>query len=196
MGMLSRRLAHKNKFEKNQFSSNTLRLMEDGKIFTLNYRWIFGSALSILIGLFTMYTAMHYLTAYVSPKQILWSSQSNSAANQMEENSMGVVDKVLDSFTRDQAYIRRGKGLAAHYVIPEGKSIELRIVRCQPQFIVEVFRCTAGDQQIITLNKSRKGVERLSFNLAGFYVYQSRLINSDGTPAEDKTGYRVVWHRA
>ena len=109
---------------------------------------------------------------------------------------MGVVDKVLDSFSRDQAYIRRGKGLAAHYVIPEGKSIELRITRCQPQFIVEVFRCTPSDEQVITLNKSRKGVERLSFNLGGFYVYQSRLLSGDGTAATDTAGYRVVWHRA
>ena len=194
--MLSRRLSQKNEFEKTTFSSNTLRLHEGGKIFTLNYRWIFSSAISILIGIFTMYTSMHYLTAFVSPQQLLWSSNNNSAANQMENGSIGFVDKIIDSFTRDQAYFRSGKRLAAHYVIPEGKSVELSIIRCQPVLIVEVFNCTPGNIQKIMLNKTRTGVETYRLQQGGFYVYQARLLNTDGTTATDESGYRLVWRRA
>ena len=193
--MLSSRLSQKNKYEKNTFSPNILRLHEGGKIFTLNYRWILSSAISIVVGLFTMYTSMHYLTAFFSPQQVLWSSDSNSAANQMENGSIGFIDKIVDSFTRDQAYFRNGKRLAAHYVIPEGKSVELTIVRCQPVLIVEVFKCTPGDVQTITLNTNRTGVETYRLNHGGFYVYQSRLLDKNGATATDKSGYRVVWRR-
>lgn len=196
MAILSRRIAHKNKFEKNKFSSNTLRLHEGGKIFTLNYRWIFGSAISVVFGIFALYTSVHYLTAYFSPQQYLWDSRGNSAANQMEGGEFGIVDHVINSFAREKAYIRGGKGLAVHYVLPEGKSIELIVTRCQPMLIVEVFNCTVAEQKKFTLKGQRKGVERYRFSKPGFYVYQSQLLNADGTVSMKDKDYRVVWRRA
>lgn len=163
---------------------------------TLNYRWIFGSAFSILFGIVTLYTSVHYFTAYFSPQQYLWDTRGNSAANQMEGGEFGVVDHLLNSFSRQQAYIRSGKGLAVHYVLPEGKSIELTVTRCQPVLIVEVFNCTAADKKTFTLAGQHKGVERYIFGKAGFYIYNSELLNADGTRSATDKDYHLVWRRA
>jgi len=196
MAILGRRLAQKNKYEKQSFSIGSLRLHEGGKIFTLNYRWIFGTALSVLFGIFSLYVSIHYLTAYFTPQQYLWDSRGNSSANQMEGGEFGVIDTLLNSFARQQAYIRAGKGLEVHYVLPKGKTIELTVTRCKPLLVLEVFNCFPAEEKIFPISGQQKGVERYIFGQGGFYTYQSTLLDANGQAVSHQDGYRVIWRRA
>lgn len=196
MGMFNRRLAHKNGTVQT-FSSESLK--RNGRtrrpIFTLNYSWIFSSALSILFGIFITYTSLHYLTAFVSPQQILRETSSNSAANQLAKNDLGVMDSFLGKFSTNQAYVRAGKQLEAHYVLPEGYSIDLYVQRCKPLLIVEVFKCLPAELQQVTVEGRTLGVERMTFKRGGFYRYRGVLKQNGVKPIVMPEKYRLVWKR-
>ncbi len=198
MASSNRTLEHKNK-RKTAFQNETLKNITLGRRGEpIGLSRAFSSALAIMMGCLTAYTAVLYMLPIVSPKQVLGISRQNSAAAAMEQDREAWLrNTILRPFELRRTYLGKNQAIRAHYVIPEGTVVELKIEQCMRALIVEAYKCKVISTSSATLDQGM-GTRLFRFNQVSFYQFsdQLRYVNGGGlVPESGKDGYRIIWVR-
>jgi len=154
----------------------------------------FGSAVSLLIGGFMCYVALHYIPAYLGTHKILAMSNINDSASRLVDDGSqkSKMMRYLDLFKIKRAYLRSGQSIQVQYALPEGAVMDIYIKRCRPALILEIFDCQVVSEKTAQIVNDKVGTQRFMFQDKGFYLFDERVTLKDGTPQK----YRVVWSRA
>jgi len=160
----------------------------------LGYMRSVFSSLSLLFGSCMIYVSLHYIPAFVQPKQVLKFVTGDSAA--IEKYNVDRKSKIhqifgpfIQLFHLDRAYLQAGQKLEITYDFPIGTYADIDIIQCKRFWVIEVFDC----QVVSTFNKrieSRSGAESFAFKHAGFYHFRQ---NVSGIPEGEP--YKIVWKR-
>jgi hypothetical protein len=148
-----------------------------------------GSVLGILT---LIYIGLHYLPAFFSSPSATPSTQPTQVtmADKRDQNIISsLVDRIEDHVLRRASY-RAGQRLSAVYAIPEDASLNIHIKRCHSLPIVEIVRCNAASETIVTISDKQAGRRSLSLPEDGFY-HLSETISPPYTEAD----YQLVWTR-
>lgn len=153
----------------------------------------FGSATTLIIGGAMFYIALHYIPAYLGLNKILsFSDLDTSSSVAVESSQWATLSSYADAFRIKRTYLRPGQTIQAQYAIPEGAKLDLIIQRCQPAFIVEIFKCQVINEETARIRNDKLGTQRFRFPKAGFYRFDEKI-----TLAPNNTkDYRVIWSRA
>ena len=152
-----------------------------------------GSATSLIIGGTMCYVALHYIPAYLGLNKVLSLSDLNTSSSVAPEDSQWAsLTSYVDAFRIKRTYLRQGQEIQAEYALPEGATLDLIIQRCQPAFIVEIFKCQVISEETAQVKNNKVGAQRFHFPEAGFYRFDEKV-----TLAPDNVkNYRVIWSRA
>jgi len=152
------------------------------------------SGLSLLFGAGMIYVAMHYIPAFVQPKQVLKFASGDSVA--MKTYDFDRKSKIhelfgpyVKLFHMDRAYMKPGQSIDIKYDLPKGAYAKLDIVQCRRAWVKEVFSCDVVSQYS-TKTKRQSGVESFALKQGGFYHFRQQAI---GVPEGEP--YRIVWER-
>ena len=152
------------------------------------------SSLSLLFGGCMIYVSLHYIPAFIQPKQVLQFVSGDSAAlntYDFDRNSKfhNWFDPYLKLFHLDRTYMKSGQQVDVKYDLPEGASAKLEIVQCRQAWIIEIFKCDVIGQFNST-TKRRSGVQSFALNQNGFYHFKQEVMDvPEGEP------YRILWER-
>ena len=153
----------------------------------------FGSALSLMIGGFMCYTALHYIPAYLGTHKFLAMTQIDDSASRLidDGSQRATLMAYLDFFKIKRAYLRPGQSIQAQYSLPEGATLDLYIRQCRPAFIIEIFDCQIVNEKAAKVINDKIGTQRFMFQDKGFYLFDERVTLPSGKAGK----YRVVWSR-
>lgn len=152
------------------------------------------SGLSLLFGGFMIYVGLHYIPAFLQPRQILKFASGDSAAAQTYDFDRtsklhALFGPYVDLFHMNRAYMKSGQQVYVKYDLPEGAHINLEIMQCHQAWVIEIFKCEVIGQ-FNTATKRQNGIESFTLNQSGFYHFRETGVNiPDGEP------YRIVWKR-
>ncbi len=152
------------------------------------------SGLSLLLGASMIYVGLHYIPAFVQPKQILKFASGDSAAMKtydFDRNSKTheLFGPYIELFNMDRAYMKPGQSINIKYDLPRGAYANLDIVQCRRAWVVEIFKCDVVSR-FNTKTKRQRGVESFALKQGGFYYFKQETI---GVPEGEP--YRIVWER-
>lgn len=152
------------------------------------------SALSLLFGAAMFYVALHYIPAFVNPKQILkFASDGTSATNTYNFENKSSLQKVLgpyaDLFHMDRAYMKSGQSINFKYDLPEGAHVKVEIVQCRRAWVIEIFKCGVVGQYS-SQTKRQRGIESFVLKDSGFYHFREQTFG-----LKDDASYSTVWRR-
>jgi len=130
------------------------------------------SSLSLLFGGCMIYVSLHYIPAFIQPKQVLQFVSGDSAAlNTYDFDRNSKFHNWFDPYLK------------------EGASAKLEIVQCRQAWIIEIFKCDVIGQFNST-TKRRSGVQSFALNQNGFYHFKQEVMDvPEGEP------YRILWER-
>ena len=153
-----------------------------------------GSGLSLLLGASLIYVGLHYIPAFIQPKQILKFASGDSAALKTydfdrESKLHGIFGPYIKLFDMDRAYMKPGQSIHIKYDLPQGAYANLDIVQCRSAWVVEIFKCDVVSR-FTSKTKRHSGVESFALKQGGFYYFQHKAV---GIPADEP--YRIVWER-
>ena len=152
-----------------------------------------GTTTTLLFGGAMCYIALHYIPAYLGLNKILSFSDLDSSASVAPESSQwATLSSYADAFRIKRTYLRPGQTIQAQYAIPQGARLELVIQRCQPAFIVEIFKCQVINEETTQIRNDKLGTQRFRFPESGFYRFDEKITFSPN----NVKNYRVVWSRA
>lgn len=155
---------------------------------------LLGSAISLTVGGFMLYSAMHYVPSYFGAHKVLSLSNLDSAAEAMVpgDKNGNILSPYMDLFEIQRTYLRPGQRIQAQYDLERGTVVELRIRRCQQQFIVEVFDCNVIGEKTMTVRNKTTGSHEFTFKEAGFYMFDEKVIKQ----GRGKKPSYVTWRRS
>lgn len=157
-----------------------------------------GTAGALVLGLAIGYTAILYILPFATPRQILGISQQNYAAAALEKTNMGWFrNTLLRPFEIRKTFLGKGQSIRAHYVIPKGMEVDLRIEKCARIMIIEAHKCKVVGQSQIKI-KGGIGTRKFKFGDVAFYRFDDRLRSVDDVPVSAEAreqGYRIIWVR-
>ena len=142
-----------------------------------------GSWLALLLGLFSAYTAMHYVPAFRST-DVVESRRVQSDALMSVDDSHPLTP-YLDHLQMKRTYVKPGSTLSVQYRT-DGTPVDLFITQCRNIPVVEVYRCSPVAVREINVT-DRSGRREFRFREGGFYHFSER--------SADDARYRVVWRR-
>lgn len=171
MSGFNRRIARTGSTDSYKFSKINA-VDEHGRVFTLNYTNVFATVSAVLIGVFSIYTAMHYITPYFSHGNVLRTGSDEAVATVDAEFNASLTDRLLHSFKQSDVFIPKGKYVQMDYIIPRGATIDVTLTRCKSIPIIEVFNCIPASSQTETISGKMRGSARFRFGKSGFYVFQ------------------------
>ena len=152
------------------------------------------SGISLLFGGSMIYVAMHYIPAFVQPKEILKFASGDSAA--MKTYDFDRKSKIhelfgpyIKLFHMDRAYMKPGQSIDIIYDLPKGAYAKLDIVQCRRAWVIEVFKCDVVSR-FNSKTKRQSGVESFALKQGGFYYFKHEAV---GIPADEP--YRIIWQR-
>lgn len=152
----------------------------------------------LILAALSSYTAILYMLPFVSPKQILGISQQNYAASSLDGSRMSwLKNTFLKPFELRRTFLGTTQGIRAHYVIPEGMLVDLKIEHCMRAVIVEAYSCKVVGTSTAEIAEGM-GSRRFKFSEVGFYQFKDQLrYKSTGkvVPKTDQSGYRIIWAR-
>lgn len=156
-------------------------------------RTIFSS-MSLLLGGGMIYVSMHYIPAFVQPKQILKFATGDSAALQTydfdrKSKLHSAFGPYIKLFHLDRAYMKPGQSIDIKYDLPKGAYANLDIVQCRRAWVLEIFKCDVVGR-FNTKTKRKSGIESFALKQGGFYYFKHEAINIPGGEP-----YRIVWER-
>jgi len=144
------------------------------------------------------YTTILYMLPFVSPKQILGITQQNYAAASMDgSRASWLKNTFLKPFELRRTFLGTHQGIRAHYVIPEGTVVDLRIEHCMRAMIVEAYKCKIVGISTAEI-ESGFGSRHFKFSRVGFYQFKDQLrYTATGAlvPESEQGGYRIIWAR-
>lgn len=152
------------------------------------------SGLSLLFGGGMIYVALHYIPAFVQPKQVLQFATGDSAALKTydfdrKSKLHEIFGPYVKLFHMDRAYMKAGQKINIKYDLPEGASARLDIVQCRREWVVEIFKCDVVSR-FDSRTKRQRGVESFALNDSGFYHFRQTVSGvAEGEP------YRIIWER-
>ena len=152
------------------------------------------SGIFLLFGAGMIYVALHYIPAFVQPKQVLKFATGDAAAIKTYEfDRKSEMHKLfgpyIGLFHMDRAYMKPGQTINIKYDLPKGAYAKLNIVQCRRAWVVEIFKCDVVSRYN-TKTKRTSGVESFALKQGGFYYFKHEAIGiPDGEP------YRIVWER-
>ena len=142
-----------------------------------------GSWMALMLGLFSVYTAVHYIPAFRSA-DVVESGQERS------DVLLAVDDRhpftpYLDHLQMKRTYVKPGSSLSVQYRT-DGKPVDLFITQCRNIPVVEVYRCNPVAIREVNV-RDTSGRREFVFLEGGFYHFSEQ--------SEDDARYRVVWRR-
>ena len=153
----------------------------------------FGSATTLIIGGAMCYVALHYIPAYLGLNKILSFSDLDTTASVAPESSQwAALSSYADAFRFKRTYLRQGQSIQAQYALPDGAKLDLVIQRCQPAFIVEIFKCQVISEETARVVGDKDGTHRFRFPESGFYRFDEKVTLAPN----NVKNYRVIWSRA
>ena len=153
----------------------------------------FGSATTLIVGGAMCYVALHYIPAYLGLNKILSFSDLDTSSSVAPESSQwATLSSYADAFRLKRTYLRPGQTIQAQYALPEGAKLDLVIQRCQPAFIVEIFKCRVINEETARVTNDKLGTQRFHFPEAGFYRFDEKVTLAPN----NVKNYRIVWSRA
>jgi len=151
-----------------------------------------GSAVSLIIGGFMFYIALHYIPAYLGFQKVVAMSDLDTSASRLaKDDPVSLLSAYLDPFRLKRTYLRAGQTIQVQYVLPEGTELKIYINRCRSAFIVEIFQCDVVSQEKAIVKNDKVGTQHFQFQEAGFYLFDE-VVDQGNTPERN---YRVVWSR-
>lgn len=161
---------------------------------TMSNTRLVGTALSLGVGGLMMYSAMHYVPSYFGSHNVISMSNLEEATEALMpgEKSSGLLSSLTRHLDIQRTYLRRGQQIQAHYTLEKGTVVELRIRRCQQQFIVEVFDCKVIGEKTMTVANKTTGSHGFTFKDAGFYLFDEKVLKQ----GEGKSPSYVTWRRS
>ena len=142
-----------------------------------------GSWIALLLGLFSVYTAIHYIPAFRSV-DVVESEQSRSDVL-MDVDDSHPLTPYLDHLQLKRTYVKPGSTLSVQYRT-DGKPVDLFITQCRNIPVLEVYRCDPIAVREVNV-RDRSGRREFQFLNGGFYHLSEK--------AGDDARYRVVWRR-
>ncbi len=141
-----------------------------------------------------IYVAMHYIPAFVQPKQVLkFATGDAPAMNTYDFDRKSKLYEFFGPYIKllhmDRAYMKPGQSINIKYDLPKGAHAQLDIVQCRRAWVIEIFKCDVVSQ-FTTKTKRQSGVESFELKQGGFYHFRETAI---GIPAGEP--YRIVWER-
>lgn len=135
-----------------------------------------STILSLLLGLFLVFSSFFYLPAYFS--------------NSFDEKIALLDNRYLNHILMNQGYFKSGQTVTVDYEMPPGTELSLSVTKCSGPLIVEIYSCRG------TLVETFKVTESSNrFNLVmgetGFYKFDQKLTND---PAKNDI-FEVIWMR-
>ena len=161
---------------------------------TMSNTRLVGSAISLAVGGLMIYSAMHYVPAYFGTHKVLSLTNLDSAAERVtpSQKDRNILSPYADLFEVQRTYVRPGQSIQAQYNLSRGTVVELRIRKCQQQFIVEVFDCRVIGEKTMTVQNMTTGSHQFTFKEAGFYLFDEKVI----TPGRGNQPSYVTWRRS
>jgi len=161
---------------------------------TMTNTRLVGTAMSLTVGGFMLYSALHYIPSYFGSHKVLSLSNLDSAAALMapSKSDRNILSPYMDLFEVKRTYLRPGQRIQAQYDLERGTVVELRIRRCQQQFILEVFDCNVIGEKTMTVRHKTTGSHEFTFKEAGFYLFDEKVIKQG---SGKKPSY-VTWRRS
>jgi hypothetical protein len=151
-------------------------------------RFVF-SWLALLIGLFSCYTAIHYVPSLIGKSELLAVSTRDTASAKLDVDKESFFAPYIKIFDLKRAYMRQGQTIQAQYEMPRGMTIDLHITKCRNAPVLEVYNCEPVGSEVITI-RDRSGAREFRVSEAGFY-YFDEVIKRGNADAD----YRIVWRR-
>ena len=142
-----------------------------------------GSWLALSLGLFSAYTAMHYVPAFRS-SDVVESSRDRSDALMSVDDSHPFTP-YLDHLQLKRTYVKPGSTLSVQYRT-DGTPVDLFITQCRNIPVVEVYRCDPLAVREVNV-RDTSGRREFQFREGGFYHFSEH--------ASEDARYRVVWRR-
>ena len=157
-----------------------------------------ATAVVLIFAALCSYTTILYLLPFVSPKQILGISQQNYAASALDgSRASWLKNTLLKPFELRRTFLGTHQGIRAHYVIPEGTMVDLRIEHCMRAIIVEAYKCKIVGTSTAEIDEGM-GSRHFKFSKVGFYQFKDQLrYKQTGAlvPKAEQDGYRIIWVR-
>ena len=165
---------------------------------SVNYGRVIVTSVVLIFAALTCYTTILYMLPFASPKQILGISHQNYAASAMQDTrSSWFKNTFLRPFELRRTFLSTHQGIRAHYVIPEGTVVDLKIEHCMRAIIVEAYKCKVIGSSTAEISAGL-GTRRFMFNRVGFYQFKDQLRyteSGDVVPKSKQDGYRIIWVR-
>ena len=142
-----------------------------------------GSWLALMLGLFSAYTAMHYVPAFRSTDVV--ESKQNRSDALMAVDDGHPFTPYIDHLQLKRTYVKPGSTLSVQYRT-DGTPVDLYITQCRNIPVVEVYSCDPVAVREVKVS-DRSGRREFRFQDGGFYHFSEK--------ASDDARYRVVWRR-
>lgn len=159
---------------------------------------LIGTVVTLVFAALITHTTLLYLLPFANPKQILGITQQNYAAASMEgSTSSWIQNTFFRPFELRRTFLGTKQGIRAHYVVPQGTVVDLRVEHCARAFIIEAYHCKVIGISTSEINPGL-GSLRFSFNRVGFYQFKDQLRDTDTgaiVPKSERDGYRIIWVR-
>lgn len=152
---------------------------------------LLGSGLSILFGLFILYTSVFYVPAFVNMGAL---GLATPATEQPQaDTKKHLLSGYTDMFKIRRGYIRAGQSLHVDYALSPGQNLMLNIQKCSAPVILEVFYCSNIQGQEIKVTGDARGSRSFVMREPGFYYFDEVVTNGNGSISEDP--FFIMWSR-
>jgi len=153
------------------------------------------TAMSLLFGGCMIYVSLHYIPAYVQPREVLKLATGGEPLMKTSDfdqrSPFGkYVGPYVDMFTMERSFIQAGQTVDLKYALPKGAKLDVAIRHCRRLWVVEIFHCEIMSEQVIRVDGFR-GKQRFTLGETGFYHFQERV-----TLPKSGGDFRVVWKRS
>ena len=166
------------------------------------FRRMYLSVFILVTAGFVLYCSLFYIGAFVDIGKIVGVSQSvraqkaqQNVANMERAKTRTIFSPILDGFSLNRIYMRRGQSILATYSLPSNARLSLTIKQCKSQPILEVFTCTVLGEQSAEISNRLNGFIEFVVSEPGFYYFEDKVVKSSATNLKANYDYRIIWQR-
>ena len=152
--------------------------------------------------LLSIYCSFFYVGAFLDVGKVIGVSQAQRAhvakriiADKPASTKREFYSPLIDLFSVNRIYLRRGQSIIATYSLPENTSITLQVKQCKNMPGIEVFKCNFIGQQKRKVSNKVTGFVKFTAPSPGFYYFENTAIKYPDTELKRNHSYKVVWQR-
>ena len=168
----------------------------------LTFRRMYTSVFVLVSAGFVLYCSLFYVGAFVDAGKIVGVSQSvraekaqHNVRNMLRTKKRTLFSPVIEAFSVNRIYMRRGQTILATYSLPRNTKLSLKIKQCASQPVFEVFNCKALGEQGTVIRHRSTGFIEFTVSEPGFYYFEDEVIKLPTTELKAYLDYRIVWQR-